>query len=53
MLGTKMYIDTNKYEFNECIQKIINEINNNNFELIIVIRNQSKIKLPKIIWKLA
>jgi hypothetical protein len=28
MLGTKMYIDTNKYEFNECIQKIINEINN-------------------------
>ena len=26
MLGTKMYIDTNKYEFNECIQKIIDEI---------------------------
>jgi hypothetical protein len=26
MLGTKMHIDINKYEFNECIQRIINEI---------------------------
>ena len=26
MLGTRMYVDTNKYEFNECIQKIIDEI---------------------------
>jgi hypothetical protein len=28
MLGTRMYIDTNKYEFDECIQKIIDEILN-------------------------
>ena len=26
MLGTRMYVDTNKFEFNECIQKIIDEI---------------------------
>jgi hypothetical protein len=26
MLGTRMYVDTNKCEFNECIQKIIDEI---------------------------
>ena len=28
MLGTRMYVDTNKYEFNEYIQKIIDEILN-------------------------
>jgi acyl carrier protein len=26
MLGTRMYVDTNKYEFDDCIQKIIDEI---------------------------
>ena len=37
MLGTKMYIDINKYEFDEYIQKIIDEIIN------------SDIKQPKIL----
>jgi hypothetical protein len=32
MLGTKMYIDTNKYKFNVCIQKIIDEINNSDIK---------------------
>jgi len=32
MLGTKMYIDINKFEFDVCIQKIIDEIKNSDIK---------------------